>query len=78
MAMGAGDATFHAGWTMHRAPGNPTTHMREVLTIIYFADGARLLEHPDPPMEGDLELFPGVQPGGVAAGPRTPLVYKRR
>jgi ectoine hydroxylase-related dioxygenase (phytanoyl-CoA dioxygenase family) len=76
-AMAAGDATFHAGWTMHRAPGNPTTMMREVMTIIYFADGARLLEHPHPLQEGDFVWFPGCKPGDVAAGPRTPLVYKR-
>ena len=76
-AMAAGDATFHAGWTMHRAPGNPTTIMREVMTIIYFADGARLLEHPHPLQEGDFVWFPGCNSGDVAAGPRTPLVYTR-
>jgi ectoine hydroxylase-related dioxygenase (phytanoyl-CoA dioxygenase family) len=76
-AMAAGDATFHAGWTMHRAPGNPTAIMREVMTVIYFADGARLLPHPHPLQEGDLAWFPGCKPGDVAAGPRTLLVYTR-
>jgi hypothetical protein len=62
---------------MHRAPGNPTTIMREVMTIIDFADGARLLEHPHPRQQGDFVWFPGCKPGDVAAGPCTPLVYKR-
>jgi hypothetical protein len=76
-ALAAGDATFHTGWTMHRAPGNPTTTMREVMTIIYFADGTRLLEELHPLQEGDLMWFPGCKPGELAAGPRVPLVYKR-
>jgi hypothetical protein len=62
---------------MHRAPGNPTTIMREVMTIIYFADGARLLEHPHPLQQGDFVWFLGCKPGDVAAGPCTPLVYRR-
>ncbi len=37
--MRAGDATFHSGWTLHCAPGNRTGLMREVMTVIYFADG---------------------------------------
>ena len=40
--MRAGDATFHSGWTLHGAPANETTTMRSVMTIIYFADGARV------------------------------------
>ncbi|MBW7459837.1 phytanoyl-CoA dioxygenase family protein, partial [Paenibacillus sepulcri] len=31
-AMAPGDATFHSGWTVHSAPGNPTDHMRKVMT----------------------------------------------
>lgn len=42
--MRAGDTTFHAGQTLHGAPGNPTSNAREVVTIIYFADGTRLFE----------------------------------
>jgi ectoine hydroxylase-related dioxygenase (phytanoyl-CoA dioxygenase family) len=79
-AMRAGDATFHAGWTMHRAPGNPTTIMREVMTIIYFADGARILERLLPFQEwvADPEWYPGVKPGDVLAHARAPLVFTRR
>jgi len=74
-AMAAGDATFHAGWTLHRAGPNTTGKMREVMTVIYFADGARIA-----PMTsgnaGDLKsLFPGLQTGDVAASPLTPLLY---
>lgn len=41
-SMKAGDATFHYGHTIHGAPGNDSTSMREIMTIIYFADGARI------------------------------------
>jgi hypothetical protein len=51
--------------------------MREVMTIIYYEDGVRLLDDPHRLQEGDLEWFPGCKPGDVAAGPRTPLVYKQ-
>ncbi|MEO8720598.1 MAG: phytanoyl-CoA dioxygenase family protein [Ginsengibacter sp.] len=40
--MNAGDATWHYGSTIHSAPGNHSYTMREVLTIIYIADGARI------------------------------------
>jgi ectoine hydroxylase-related dioxygenase (phytanoyl-CoA dioxygenase family) len=40
--MKAGDATFHRGFTIHNAPGNQSDKMREVMTIIYLADGARV------------------------------------
>lgn len=40
--MQAGDATFHRGFTIHNAPGNNSKKMREVMTIIYMADGARV------------------------------------
>jgi ectoine hydroxylase-related dioxygenase (phytanoyl-CoA dioxygenase family) len=41
-ALSAGDATFHAGWTIHSAGPNPTERMRAVMTVIYVADGARV------------------------------------
>jgi ectoine hydroxylase-related dioxygenase (phytanoyl-CoA dioxygenase family) len=43
--MKAGDATWHRGFTMHHANGNNSDKMREVMTIIYVADGARVTPH---------------------------------
>ena len=40
--LAAGDATFHAGWTMHRGEENTSSAMREVMTVIYFPDGMRV------------------------------------
>lgn len=40
--MKAGDASWHFGWTLHSAPGNKSTITREVMTIIYYADGAKV------------------------------------
>ena len=42
--MNAGDATWHYGYTIHNAPGNSSNITREVMTIIYVADGARVTE----------------------------------
>ena len=41
LPLAAGDATFHSGLTYHRAAANQTDEMREAMTVIYFADGAR-------------------------------------
>jgi len=78
-ALAAGDATFHAGWTLHGAPPNPTGTMRPVMTVIYFADGARAVE-PDHPFRAfDLRTWlPGVRPGEPAASEINPLVYSAK
>ena len=69
----AGDVTFHAGWVMHRAPGNATSKMREAMSISWFADGARLAEGKDE--EWDWRWFPDQKPGELAGGSLTPIVY---
>ena len=75
--MAAGDASFHAGWTVHGARPNASPDMRAAMTIIYFADGVRVAE-PTPNQRGDLAVWlPGLQPGDVAATPLNPLVYVR-
>lgn len=75
-AMAAGDSTFHAGWTLHRAPANPTGALRAVMTVIYFADGARVTEPAHDAQANDLRKWlPGCKPGGMAAGSDNPLVW---
>jgi ectoine hydroxylase-related dioxygenase (phytanoyl-CoA dioxygenase family) len=77
-ALRAGDATFHAGWTLHRAGPNPTDHMRPVMTIIYFADGTRVSEPDSPYQAFDLSVWlPGLNPGDVAASPINPRLWPR-
>ena len=73
----AGDASFHAGWTLHRAPPNRTERMREVMTVIYFADGTRVgpLDHPNRRFDRDVWL-PGCEPGQPAASPKNPVLWR--
>ena len=69
----AGDATFHAGWALHRAPGNDTDTMREVMTVIWFADGTRIGPADSKPRQHDLRTWlPGLQPGDLAASELNP------
>ena len=74
--MKAGDATWHTGWTLHSAPGNASaTITREVITIIYFADGAKLIEPQNKHQEADrIRWFRGLDPGSLAASDLNPLV----
>ena len=74
----AGDATFHGGWTLHRAPPNRTQRMREVVTVIYFAADARVgpLDHPARRFDRDVWLA-GCEPGEPAAGPLNPVLWSR-
>ena len=75
-AMAAGDATFHSGWTLHAAPGNSSAITREVMTIIYVADGTRISEPDNKNREADLAgWMPGQTPGELVGSPLNPLVY---
>jgi ectoine hydroxylase-related dioxygenase (phytanoyl-CoA dioxygenase family) len=73
-ALAAGDATFHAGWTLHCAGANQTTEVREAFTIIFFADGARLREPRNGYERFDAAVWlPGVEVGELAASPINPV-----
>lgn len=75
--MRAGDATFHNGWVLHNAPGNSTDRMREVMTVIYFADGTFVCEPNNPGRENDLKTWlPGCLPGDLAVSAINPLLYR--
>jgi ectoine hydroxylase-related dioxygenase (phytanoyl-CoA dioxygenase family) len=71
-----GDASFHSGWTLHSAPPNQTATMREVVTVIYYADGTRVgpLDHPNRRFDRDVWLR-GCEPGEPAAGPLNPVLH---
>jgi ectoine hydroxylase-related dioxygenase (phytanoyl-CoA dioxygenase family) len=78
-AIHAGDATFHSGWTLHGAQPNTSPMMREVMTIIYFADGTRVAAPKSEGQRSDLNTwFHGLEPGDLAAGELNPLVYSKR
>ena len=63
----AGDATFHSGWILHNAPANKTNVMREVMTIIYYADNTRVLEPDNSYRQKDLERWLGGRKPGEPA-----------
>jgi ectoine hydroxylase-related dioxygenase (phytanoyl-CoA dioxygenase family) len=74
-AMRAGDATFHTGVTLHRAPGNPTDRVRAVMTVIYLADGLVIEEPKNANQVNDLATwFPGQKPGEEVGSELNPLL----
>lgn len=74
--MAAGDATFHSGWTMHRAPGNVTDRTREVMTVIYYPDGTLVAEPANGFQANDHQTWLNGKPAGTPAdGPLNPVLY---
>ncbi|MET0244315.1 MAG: phytanoyl-CoA dioxygenase family protein [Flavitalea sp.] len=73
--MKAGDASWHYGWTLHSAPGNKSETTREVMTIIYFADGAVVTQPINEHQENDRNRWLcGLTPGFEASSRLNPLV----
>lgn len=76
VSMRAGDATFHGGWTAHKALPNNSATAREVMTVIWFADGLDVQEPTNPAQVSDLDSWlPGLAPGDRAVShlnPRLP------
>lgn len=74
-SMSAGDATFHLGLTVHSAGGNQTSTLREVMTIIYFADGAAVTEPANEHQAADLAAWLDARRAGQPAdGPLNPII----
>jgi ectoine hydroxylase-related dioxygenase (phytanoyl-CoA dioxygenase family) len=75
--LAAGDATFHAGWTLHRAEENTSSAMREIMTVIYFPDGMRVATPENRRQASDLARWlPGCEPGDLAASELNPVLYR--
>jgi ectoine hydroxylase-related dioxygenase (phytanoyl-CoA dioxygenase family) len=76
--MAAGDATFHMGWNLHSAPGNSASSMREVITIIYVADGCHVTQPINDNQSRDLSRWmPGLSPGDLVDSELNPVTYHR-
>ncbi|HVE58978.1 MAG TPA: phytanoyl-CoA dioxygenase family protein [Pyrinomonadaceae bacterium] len=75
-SMKAGDATFHLGWTIHSAGANLSpVKAREVMTIIYFADGARITPPQNKHQIADIEAWMGGKmPGDIADSDLNPVL----
>ncbi len=74
-AMRAGDATFHYGHTIHCADSNQSDTTREVFTIIYFADGARITEPINNFQKADHERWlDSIAVGELANGRLNPIM----
>ncbi|MBO3115656.1 phytanoyl-CoA dioxygenase family protein [Winogradskyella sp. DF17] len=66
--MKAGDATFHSGWTIHGAgPNKSRDQMREVMTVIYYADGAKIQSPGNKHQKTDLDKWLGNKSVGQFA-----------
>lgn len=71
-----GEVSFHHSYCFHYARGNSTTQPRMVHASTYFADGARLVDHPTM-VSGDYARFmPGATPGEPVATPLNPVVSR--
>jgi ectoine hydroxylase-related dioxygenase (phytanoyl-CoA dioxygenase family) len=72
---GLGEVSFHSGWTFHHTGANRSDRPRAVMTVIYMADGIRLIEPQRKQHVADWEAFmPGVQPGDVVDSPLNPVL----
>lgn len=70
-----GEVSFHSGWTFHHTGANASNQARAVMTVIYMADGIRLIEPQRKQHFLDWEAFmPGVQPGEVVDSPLNPVL----
>lgn len=73
--MKAGDATWHRGFTIHHANGNQSDKMREVMTVIYVADGARITSYKNEWQKNDHHKWLMGKPiGGLIDSELNPLL----
>ncbi|MBX3245238.1 MAG: phytanoyl-CoA dioxygenase family protein [Acidobacteria bacterium] len=75
-SMQAGDATFHLGWTIHSAGANLSTdRSRQVMTVIYYADGTLISPPVNKHQQADLDAWlGGLSSGSPANGPLNPIL----
>jgi ectoine hydroxylase-related dioxygenase (phytanoyl-CoA dioxygenase family) len=73
--MHAGDSTWHYGNTVHRAMANHSERRREMMSVIYMADGARVVQPANKAQVDELNAWlMGLPAGRLAASELNPLV----
>lgn len=91
-AMALGDVSFHHGWLLHAAGGQPRgSRPRAALAVCYFLDGAvvrgggsggegvgAMMRGEDEDAESVADWISQVKPGAAARHPLLPVVYDGR
>jgi ectoine hydroxylase-related dioxygenase (phytanoyl-CoA dioxygenase family) len=73
-----GEASYHLGWTFHRAAANWTDTPRRVMTVIYIDADIVVSEPANQHQRADLAAwFPGAHPGQIPDTPLNPVLYRR-
>ena len=76
-ALAAGDCTFHLGWTVHGAPANHSSDMREAMIVTFYPDGTRVDTLSNPSRVNDARVFLGGRaPGELADSELNTVVYR--
>ncbi|MBO0830666.1 MAG: phytanoyl-CoA dioxygenase family protein [Actinobacteria bacterium] len=72
-----GDASFHLGWTFHRAGQNLSAVPRRVMTVIYIDADITISEPTNDAQRNDLAIcMPGAQVGDVPDTELNPVLYR--
>lgn len=72
-----GDASFHAGWIVHRAPPNTTPTPRRVMTVIYMDADITVIEPDNEWRVADWQGALSSAPvGSIPDGPLNPVLWR--
>ena len=75
-AFSAGDATLHAGYTVHGSRNNPSGRTRYGVAVVYVPDGARVAEPADELQEQAIDLhIPGRRAGDIIDTAANPVLW---
>lgn len=71
-----GEASFHLGWTFHKAGANVSSRPRSVMTIIYMDADMRLAPALNAVQANDRDQWcPGAQPGERITTRKNPVIW---
>ncbi len=74
-----GEVSFHYGWTFHRAGPNTSDRPRNVMTVIYVDENAKVAEPRNKAQESDLKRWlPGLKPGDLVDSPINPVIWSSK